>query len=486
MTIVRVGAVPIVEARATAVERRVDLRDNNKQGASNKASVMIHKQKIPSAPPSPRSMRTMKKHQHKLEQKQANASSQRKLFFGLLVALYLLVALSFCLQFVLSPERAQHLTKASLATQAPMDRHMYVQSTYSNGAVKQERVHQLLKQHHIQHPMAPSSSAVAKGGQQKSQINFEQGSFDGVQYYRCDVKKIPLVGSLQAAVSEAPMPVGGFDQVHDEKRDETPSSRDMVILDGKRFFDKSKVGRGGKLDIASEDYRNGETILQLCGQAAKNRVLDSIIVLEMDGTEDPKKLMITLEELLNGNKISSLPVAALVTPGRSSSLVLDWILYEDFATLSTRVAQHWIPIAAGSTVLQALGDGNDDMSVALQNIVSNNRSDHPLHVMDDWPTLAVHCTGDDNPSWVELLGASTSTGEVEGGSNCLVEEPSAMATALLDYLGEMLQPVRSSLSMEANARVNSGQCSASPPVCCTRCCTTPVCTSTGTSSNFAV
>ena len=479
MTIVRVGAVPIVEARATSVERRVDLRDNNKQRASNKASL----QKITSAPPSPRSMRTVKKHQHKLEQKQANASSKRKLFFGMLVALYLLVALSFCLQFVLSPERSQHLTRASLATPAPMDRHMYVQSTYSNGVVKQERVHQLL-QHHQQHPTAPSSSGVAKGAQQKSQINFEQGNVDGVQYYRCDVKKIPLVGSSQGAVSEAPMPPGGSVQVHDDERDEASSSRDMVILDGKRFFDKSKVGRGGNLDIASEDYRNGETILQLCGQAARNRVLDSIIVLEMDGTEDPKKLMITLEELLNGNKVSSLPVAALVTPGHSSSLVIDWILYEDFATLSTRVAQHWIPIEAGSTVLQALGDGNDDMSAALQSIVSNNRSHHPLHVMDDWPTLAVHCTDDDNPSWVELLGASTSTGEVEGGSNCLVDQPSDMAAALLDYLGMRLQPVRSSLSIEANARGNSGQCSTTPV--CTRCSTTPMCTRTGTSSNFAV
>ena len=254
----------------------------------------------------------------------------------------------------------------------------------------------------------------------------------------------------------------------------------MVILDAKRFF---PVGSNiGTVPIADAQ---ASMIGKLCqGQLNNDNdntgrvvgMLDSITILDMDGTEEPELLMNTMEGLLDLGLLATLPVAALVTPGTSSSLIMDWILYGDWTMLSEqRVAEHWILISAGAAVLPALGDDpstttsttvTDKAPIArdaLQDNISSidmvNEEDdwyhrhdpqqqqqqhsyHPLRVMDHWPTLAIHCSSGDELSMragqvLQQQASRVAVQSIPGvGPECVVHQHGSAAAAdlIMEYL----------------------------------------------------
>jgi hypothetical protein len=425
-------------------------------------------------PCSPRSSRvstssSLKKQQRLLELKQ-NASANRAWFFGMLVTLYLVMALSICLPMVVSPGRArQLLTQSSLATptwnkqpvaltpeelkgQFLTNTQVMVDITYADGTVTRTKANLQPAEENNNEP--PEDLQI--------RINVEQGKVNGISYFHCGGGRRLESGANHSSVAgDAPATTPGSAQttiaqdgiVVSETADAIAAeSRDVVILDGGSFFAKEQYHRntmGVKQQIhVSEDHVGERTFLELCHRADQRGVLHSITALDLDhaassnAAAGPDVLLGVLEGLLERKKVSALPVAALVTPGRSAETIVDWILYGDIAVLTNRVARHWIPVAVGDSVLQTVKDeDDDDEDVPGYSASATPRNSSPWQVIEHWPVLAIYGSSDETGRQsAELLQteASAEIAKVEGGRFCYLDSPEQFSDTIMDYLEKQL------------------------------------------------
>jgi len=412
MPIVEVGAVPIVEARLSSTSPSSSPSKSSNSRRSSPKSSPSRKQ--------PASPRLSKKQQQRGLLKQDEQYSHGTLLCGLIGCLYLVAALCFYFhQYMVDPTSLQRLwgsgalTTHIVTVNVPGAPHSPTVHIPQIGISKFSEAHPPPPLQDDQHQNAQGTLVVPVHTQNKkvafnTHIKLHEGKANGVKYLRCDIAND---SRLSGQRTDLPTTNG--------------ESRDVVFLDTTHF----------QTPIANL-YTKTSSILQLCTKGTTSGLLDSVTVLEMHGTEEPKKLMQTLEALKARNLVTSLPVAALVTPGKSSSLILEWILYEDVASLQHKMARHWIPASAGATIWQAFAE--EDYESDLQ------RRSHPLRVIENWSVLPLHCEEDDASRRASRLlerVALAQPAAVSGDGGCLTSNPSGVSDALLVMMRDHLPPL---------------------------------------------
>lgn len=356
---------------------------------------------------------------------------RRACFFAALISFYLLFALSFCLQFIVSPARWSRLvSQSSLANPVTpiLDRAAPPRPKPCPSCSAQPQQHSTVSK--PTHPGAATEFlAEIKAANLPPPVPVEistalqHGKAGGVNYYHCS----GLLSQPETVPMSSTVP---------EDSAALHNSRDVVILGGGRFFSGGAYSPNGGYIRLPNDSVGELAFLEFCHRA--RGVLDSITVVNLDTAVAPAVLLGVLEGLEKHNRVSALPVAALVTPGPSAGTVVDWILYGDVRVLTSRVARHWIPISADS-VLQAVDE--EDEEDTIENMSAALHSS-PLHMIENWPVLAIYGSTDPvGRQGAELLQAEVSgtvVAEIEGGPLCFLESPLQFSDTIIDYMEEQL------------------------------------------------
>ena len=248
-------------------------------------------------------------------------------------------------------------------------------------------------------------------------------------------------------------------------------SNDVIVL-GRRFFRNSifltrDLKHGGNIPVIDADIER-HAIYDYCRTAEQQLgYIDSIIVLDIDHTTPTLHIRNILNELLRVRRISALPVAAIITPERSSQTILDWIMYGDRYTLMNHVARHWIPISAGPYILQAIADDQNedstfttaddfrlgDVNLTKMDATVRTRSDIGESIslpsssifrqIDHWPILMISGIEDTiSQEAGQLLGGNeqyhsmdyTKHSILPGNTTCYLYHASMIIVAIIEYL----------------------------------------------------
>lgn len=188
-------------------------------------------------------------------------------------------------------------------------------------------------------------------------FSFQVGEILGVSFIQCSTIHgwhgvPPAASSSSSPTTDIQMPQSSY-------------SNDVIFL-GRQFFRdndffNSALKPGSDVPLHIDTEIGLRAIYDYC-RTAEEQVgyVDSVIALDVDHTTSTVHIVELLQELLRVQRISALPVAAIVTPERSSQTILDWIMYGDRYELMNRVTRHWIPISAGPYMLQAIADDQYD------------------------------------------------------------------------------------------------------------------------------
>jgi hypothetical protein len=253
-------------------------------------------------------------------------------------------------------------------------------------------------------------------------------------------------------------------------------SRDVVFLSAQTFFDKPVCDDA--LLIFGDDNLGARAYMELChrSQQVASGIVDSITILDLNESVPPARLQAALNELWDLGMVSTLPVAALVTPsGPSAATIVDWILYgtdDELASLRTSVARNWIVadgdmsqlafdpshgyvhaphhVVATMSTADDTADENDTTAAAdmvHSSCSSESSPSFSIHVSPlysfmvahgGWPILSVY--GERDPvgkKHADLLRdmAQAVVAEIGNvGTNVLVKAPREFAETMLTYL----------------------------------------------------
>ena len=214
------------------------------------------------------------------------------------------------------------------------------------------------------------TTTVTKDYQPLPSFAFQMGEVLGVGFIQCST--IHGLGGVPPASTSSSLTVSNSNTMNVNLDEDgipitniimpqsTDESNDVIFL-GRRFFRNNHfltrdLKHGGNVPVTDTDIER-HAIYDYCRIAEQQLgYIDSIIALDIDHTTSTLYIHNILNELLRVRRISALPVAAIVTPERSSQTILDWIMYGDRYTLMNHVARHWIPISAGPYILQAIAD----------------------------------------------------------------------------------------------------------------------------------
>jgi hypothetical protein len=255
-------------------------------------------------------------------------------------------------------------------------------------------------------------------------------------------------------------------------------SRDVVFLSAQTFFNQPVCDDA--LLVFGDDNSGARAFMELChrSQQVASGIVDSITILDLNESVPPAQLQAALRELRDLGMVSTLPVAALVTPSAASAAtIVDWILYgsdDELASLRTNVARNWIvadgdmsPLAfdpahgyvhaphhvVATTMTTHTDEGADENDTTASGIVRSHRGrmvsspSFSIHVSPlysfmaahgGWPILSVYGERDVvGKKHADLLRdmAQAVVAEIGNvGTNVLVEAPREFAETMLTYL----------------------------------------------------
>lgn len=419
------------------------------------------------------SPRTLKK-QHLLELKRKNNAplissslllttcvdmSRPWLLLGRLIALYFTLVISFfvVLPLVNSPRQFDQLFHASLATPTFVTTQLSSMNNPQQCQNKKRNQFELntTDATNSKHPLATTSTTCkniqpVSTTEQALQITFEQGILhNGVSFYRCGRDFLQEQAELQlqqcnrcgVGRGNPPTLVSNAGCAASTTSSVEMESRDVVILDGGRFLNPKKRTQDerGNVNFAADAVGGERSFLELCRRAEQSRVVTTVVLLDHGDILAPGELQNVMEQLVQSQKVTALPVAALVTPGPSVEAVVDWIMYGDVTTLTSHISRHWIAVSA-ETVLQTL-NGEDEAEVDVPDHASATLHSSPLHTIENWSVLAVYGNADKQGLLAaELLQkeASAQVAKLEGGKYCYLDSPQQFSDTIFDYIEEKL------------------------------------------------
>jgi hypothetical protein len=327
-----------------------------------------------------------------------------------------------------------------------------------------------------------TTTTMPKDTQPLPSFAFQMGVVLGVGFIQCST--IHGLGGVPPASSSSSKTAtsSNFDNNLDENGipitniimpQSTYYSNDVIFL-GRRFFRNNHfltrdLKHGGNVPITHTDIER-HAIYDYCRTAEQQLgYIDSIIALDIDHTTSTLYISNILNELLRVRRISALPVAAIVTPERSSQTILDWIMFGDRYTLMNHVARHWIPISAGPYIFQAIADDQyddgltgvfdtaDDLRLGNQNITKMDTtgsasdigpsislpSSSMFRQIDHWPIFMISGIEDTiSQEAGQLLSSNEQYHSMEytkhsilpGNTTCYLYHASMVIVAIIDYL----------------------------------------------------
>jgi hypothetical protein len=208
----------------------------------------------------------------------------------------------------------------------------------------------------------------------------------------------------------------------------------LVILDAGRFATLEKVDVHA---VAKPGQLSQITVLELCSAARLSGLFASVTAVEFGESEEPETLMSVLEDLLEQNRVVSLPVAALLTPGGSANTIMDWIMYGDVDILTTRVAKYWIPVSAPNALQVTAEEDDDDTEDDKRHVSTGLSKSRPTTLLQNWPMFAMYGRDDEKGRRAaEILQTKfqANVTELEGGNSFFTEQPRAFSKAVIEYL----------------------------------------------------
>ena len=305
-------------------------------------------------------------------------------------------------------------------------------------------------------------------------FSFQVGEILGVPFIQCS--------TIHGWNGVPPVALSSSNPSIDIQMSPSSYSNDVIFL-GRQFFRdndfiNSALKHGSDVPMHIDTEIGLRAIYDYC-RTAEDQVgyVDSVIALDVDHTTPTVHIVEILQELLRKQRISALPVAAIVTPERSSQTILDWIMYGHRDELMNQVTRHWIPISAGPYMLQAIADdqyGGDATTVTTgstttdefaskqynhtnRDIPGDSRGDIApsmslpsssiFRQIDSWPMLIISGIEDRiSQEAGPLLRGTTSVTDrpsshpvttytiLPGNTTCYLSHAALVMDAILDYL----------------------------------------------------
>jgi hypothetical protein len=214
---------------------------------------------------------------------------------------------------------------------------------------------------------------------------------------------------------------------------------DVVLLNAGRYLSPDHFNQTLRMNISKDQYRE-KVFLDLCLRG--RGIVSSITALDVSSAMSPQRLLSILQKLHQRHRIHRLPVSALITPGPSSDVIVDWLRYvDDIQILQNRIAERWIPVSSES-VLELEDEEDESFADEITENASAPLRKGALELLRGWPVLAVYGSDDIlSRQGAELLerDIQAKTISLKGGDDCHEQAPDKFAVAVMEYLSEEIK-----------------------------------------------